>query len=546
MKKTEFVLFFTLLFSLPGLSQSVAINADGSLPNNSAMLDIKSSTKGILIPRTSTVTRLTIPGAKGLMVYDTVTTSFWFHDGSSWTEISQTKNGWGVNGNGSTDPSINFLGTTDGQPIRFRLNNAWAGELNRNTGNYAIGLSALQNSTTGHNNVAVGHFALISNTGGHENTAIGYNAGYYNTTSYLVAVGSYSGANNTSGTLNTFIGTSSGRTNSTGDNNTFLGINTGYASNADGNTFIGTETGKANTSGNYNSIVGSNAFLSNTNGGNNSALGKEALFANIGGGGNTAIGAAALHANTTGGENTAMGYQAAYNNNTDYMVSIGSYSGYSNTSGTWNTFIGTSSGRNNSLGDNNTMVGLNSGQLSNGNNNTFIGTLSGNTNQIGSNNVALGYNAQIGAAFSNAIAIGANASVTQSNSLALGGTGGNAVFVGIGTTAPETTLEVNGFTMLGSSSPKIQMKKLTGISPSFEGGSVLIPHGLNSTKILSVSVMILNTPGSYAPESYSSTAFGNLEFYYLVTSTDIYISTHSTNSSQILSKPLKIFIIYEQ
>jgi hypothetical protein len=228
------------------------------------------------------------------------------------------------------------------------------------------------------------------------------------------------------------------------------------------------------------------------------------------------------------------------------MVSVGSYSGYSNTSGTWNTFIGTSSGRINSTGDNNTMVGLNSGQNSNGSNNTFIGTLSGNTNLIGSNNVTLGYNAQAGAAFGNAIAIGANASVTQSNSMALGGTGGNAVKVGIGTTAPQATLEVNGYTMLGSASPKIQTKKITGTSPSTQGGVVTIAHGLNSDKILSVNILIEEAPDYYFPESYGATGLPNREFYYFINPTHISIQAHATNSSLILSKPLKIFIIYEQ
>ena len=38
-------------------AQSVAINTDASLPNASAILDIKSITKGLLIPRMTTVQR---------------------------------------------------------------------------------------------------------------------------------------------------------------------------------------------------------------------------------------------------------------------------------------------------------------------------------------------------------------------------------------------------------------------------------------------------------------------------------------------------------
>ena len=74
-------LFIFLVVSITGVavySQSVAINTDGSLPHPSAMLDVKNANKGVLLPRTSTTTRNTIPAVKGLMVYDTTTNSFWF------------------------------------------------------------------------------------------------------------------------------------------------------------------------------------------------------------------------------------------------------------------------------------------------------------------------------------------------------------------------------------------------------------------------------------------------------------------------------------
>ena len=69
-------------------AQNIGINADGSLPDPNAILDIKASDKGLLIPRTSTVTRLTIPNTKGLMVYDTTMSAFWFNDGSQWQQLS--------------------------------------------------------------------------------------------------------------------------------------------------------------------------------------------------------------------------------------------------------------------------------------------------------------------------------------------------------------------------------------------------------------------------------------------------------------------------
>ncbi|MEO6540689.1 MAG: hypothetical protein ABIN74_06860 [Ferruginibacter sp.] len=78
--KKILLLFCAAVVYLKASSQSVAINNDGSSPSNSAMLDIKSSTKGILIPRTSTSSKVAIPGpAKGLLIFDTTSDILWFN-----------------------------------------------------------------------------------------------------------------------------------------------------------------------------------------------------------------------------------------------------------------------------------------------------------------------------------------------------------------------------------------------------------------------------------------------------------------------------------
>ena len=100
MKRVAFFLFL-LSNSFSIYAQSVAINTDKSAPNPSAMLDVKSNNKGLLIPRTSTTSRLAITNpAKGLMLYDTTAGSFWFYNGSSWNVLStgSINNYWKTNG----------------------------------------------------------------------------------------------------------------------------------------------------------------------------------------------------------------------------------------------------------------------------------------------------------------------------------------------------------------------------------------------------------------------------------------------------------------
>ncbi|MFT3681647.1 MAG: hypothetical protein QM791_15355 [Ferruginibacter sp.] len=85
MKKllTFFVFTFSFLISF---SQNVGIGTN--TPNASAQLDISSTTKGLLIPRMTSAQRTAIASpAGGLMVYETTSSSFWFYNGSAWTQI---------------------------------------------------------------------------------------------------------------------------------------------------------------------------------------------------------------------------------------------------------------------------------------------------------------------------------------------------------------------------------------------------------------------------------------------------------------------------
>ena len=63
----------------------VAINTDASLPDASAMLDIKSTSSGLLIPRMTTAQRTSIGSpAQGLMVYDTDLGAFVYYQSGQW------------------------------------------------------------------------------------------------------------------------------------------------------------------------------------------------------------------------------------------------------------------------------------------------------------------------------------------------------------------------------------------------------------------------------------------------------------------------------
>ncbi|MEM8527457.1 MAG: hypothetical protein AAGG68_22645, partial [Bacteroidota bacterium] len=86
-KLTLTLLILNTLYLIP-LTAQVGINNDNSEPDASAMLDVKSDNKGMLVPRMSSSQRTMISNAAtGLLVFDTDTESFWFKSSTVWIEL---------------------------------------------------------------------------------------------------------------------------------------------------------------------------------------------------------------------------------------------------------------------------------------------------------------------------------------------------------------------------------------------------------------------------------------------------------------------------
>jgi len=201
-------------------AQSVGIGTAN--PDPSARLHIEDDARGLLIPRvaltaTNSAAPVTTTPATGLLVYNTATTTgptavtpgFYYWDGSQWVRLATGGagggNAWLLTGNAGTNPAVNFLGTTDAQPLCIRVDNqetfrfnppgtsapAWS--IQRGGGNQR-GLHAvdLQSARTAPTQVASGNYSVIG--GGRSNTASDWYAtvggGWENTASgYIATVG---------------------------------------------------------------------------------------------------------------------------------------------------------------------------------------------------------------------------------------------------------------------------------------------------------------------------------------------------------------------
>lgn len=383
MKKALFLLQFFCSFTLLSFSQNVAINNDGSQPNASAMLDVKSTSKGLLVPRmTKTEKNAIASPATGLLIYQTDgTKGFYYYTGSAWVQLlnaAQSSTGWGTTGNAAINPSTNFIGTTDAQPLIGKVNNQQV-------------------------------FKFLADT--LRCLAVGYKAGFKDTSVQNSFFGVQAGYNNLSGAANVFMGYQAGFKNTSGS----------------GNTAVGSDALHYNEDGYLNTAIGSGALYVNKSGTQNTALGLDAGFYNTTANGNTALGYAALHDNYTGNENTAVGFGSCYNCQAEHNSSFGS-----------------KALRLNRYGHGNTAFGYDAmSQNYHGHYNIAIGDSAMVTNTDGNNNIVIGAYADVATKIlNNAIAIGANAKVGASNSMALGGTGSNAVKVGIGTGMPQASLHL--------------------------------------------------------------------------------------------------------
>jgi hypothetical protein len=296
---------FFVLVNLSDQLHAQNVGIGTTTPDSNAILELKSNTKGFLLPRTSTTTKLLISNVKGLMVFDTTTNSTWTNDGTQWVEMAGGGGGtgWSLTGNAGTT-SANFLGTTDNTDLYFRRNNIWAGRIS--VLNTYLGFSAGEATTVGSGNTAFGAVSLQLNDVGYDNTALGLSALRYNNSGYgNTGIGSNVMFNNTVGYLNTA---------------------TGYAALY------------SNTTGYRNTATGYGALSLNTSASDNTATGMYALYHNNGFN-NTANGAYALYYNTIGSHNTAMGDESLTYSITDNNTAIGYTSLYSN-GGTNNTAIG--------------------------------------------------------------------------------------------------------------------------------------------------------------------------------------------------------------
>ena len=294
------------------------------------------------------------------------------------------------------------------------------------------------------------------------------------------------------GVDNTFVGSGAGTFNASTSADANVGVGArALAANTSGfrNTAVGAFSLEANVDGTMNSAFGYGA-LRYTSVSGNSAFGSGALRADTTGYANDAFGSGALTRNTIGSSNSAFGGQCARlqrQGRRQYVLRqrraaiqrgglpkqrvrsggvacqrrvrqqrVRGQALYGNTTGTDNSAFGRIALERNTVGSSNTAAGTESlVLLTAGSHNVAVGTRAGQGLADGSNNVFIGSysDSSLRVGLTNAVVIGAYAEASQSDTMVLGGAvgTGHEVSVGIGTSAPNTKLQVVGNIRVGTS-----------------------------------------------------------------------------------------------
>lgn len=402
------LLILNLLVSSLWGQNTVVTDDDNYSGHSSAMLDVYSKTKGLLVPRMTTAERETIVSpANGLLVYDETEKQFYVCTDNTWSPL-EVPSIWQANndsvyvigngkryGVGTASPIAKLTVQGDAtiapdEPL-FEVKNSsgevifavYENEVKVNfkesakgvKGGFAVGgLTGTKAEPTEYMRITPDSVRIYINE-----PAKGVKGGF--------AVGGLTGTKGKQDYLT--IERDSVRMY-INQNLKAKGVKGGFA--------VGGLTGTKGignildlTPENY--FIGHSAGASNVGGIRNFFAGYESGMLNTEGDYNVALGYQSGKGNVDGFYNVFIGYQAGLKSNTASNVFIGQAAGLNTVDGWSNVYIGQVAGRDNVSGIRNIMIGRDVGSSIEGSDNTLVGTFAGSDMLSGSTNVMIGIEA---------------------------------------------------------------------------------------------------------------------------------------------------------
>ena len=483
--------FILILIVFTSFSQGVKISTSSGNPHESAILEIESTTQGLLIPRMTSDQKKSISNpTAGLLVFDTDENAFFIYGSAKWVDLSMSSEIWSQTssnvyltnslknvGIGTTNPTGKFVVKADaskapddalfeiqdatGTPV-FVITSEGARLYVKDysvskgvSGGFAVGRYGTAKGIPGETYLMVtpdstrvysrqtgvsGGFAV-----GRYGTAKGEPDSIYFYTNLEgtkvttfdskkkgvsggFAVGRYGTAKGEADSLYFYTNKDSTRVYTKIDET--KGVSGGFAVGRYGTAKEPADNYMHMTKNNYLIGHGSGQSMGPT-GLFNVFFGYESGISNTSGSSNVFSGYRTGFSNTTGGQNVFSGYTTGYSNLSGTMNAFTGYqSGYSNTTGSFNSFYGAFSGGINNIGKYNVCIGYSSGYYNDSSDyNVFMGYRAGykHMGDDNDNNIYIGSYAGFGGSSGD---LGKNNVFMGSSSGYNNGIGSENIFIG--------------------------------------------------------------------------------------------------------------------
>ncbi len=323
--------------------------------------------------------------------------------------VARTSQVWLLGGNTVTTPGTHFVGTTDNQPLEFKVNNQRALRLepNATSPNVIGGFSG--------NFVGPGLYGATIGGGGSFNnsnaifasyaTIAGGRANDIGTNSYYSAIGG--GYNNNIAANSTYATIAGGTSNDIGTNSNYSAMGGGNYNTITANSWdatiaggygndIGTNSGYSAIGGGNDNNVAANSPYATIAGGSLNDIGTNSGYSAIGGGNDNNVAANSPYATIAGGSLNEIGTNADYsaigggNNNN---IAVDSYyatiaGGYWNDIGTDSDASAIGGGYNNNIAADSVAATIAGGSLNDiGTNSAYSAIGGGDNNNIAANSL---------------------------------------------------------------------------------------------------------------------------------------------------------------
>ena len=170
-----------LLFICPifiGKSQ-IKLGSNVTTINSSSLLELESTTKGLLFTRMNSTQMNAVPAVQGLVVFNTDSNCLFNHNGTSWISLCRTGTTsligtWQTNGNSITGGT--YLGTSNNSDLVIKTNNNERMRIDSFTGNVGIGSDNPLNTLTVYGGLAIGKCDSIEVTNDNLAVTVGNNS----------------------------------------------------------------------------------------------------------------------------------------------------------------------------------------------------------------------------------------------------------------------------------------------------------------------------------------------------------------------------------